>query len=144
MVKIHMTSIRNATIKAIFFLFTLFCTQTKPNGLTGPIAKIQLSIISNQKRRANRRDVVMTLAPQHYGLRGCWLSGWRVFSFHGIRLPARPTIHTGWTNAICFTYIRIMFYPLLDCFWPLSQKVLTKVEWIKCGFCLIWLTRLKV
>ena len=70
MVQIHMTSIRNANIKTIFFVFTLLCTQTKPNRLKGPVAKIQLSI-SNQKRRANRRDVVMTLAPQHYGLRGC-------------------------------------------------------------------------
>ena len=67
----------------------------------------------------------MTLAPQHYGLRGCWLSGWRVFSFHGIRLPARPTIRAGWENAICFTYILIIFYLCLDCFLPLSQKVLT-------------------
>ena len=71
MVKIHMTSIRNATIKAIFFLFTLFCTQTKPNGLTGPIAKIQLRIYPIRKEE-QIEEMLLWLLPRSS------IMGWEV------------------------------------------------------------------
>ena len=123
MVKIHMTSIRNATIKAIFFLFTLFCTQTKPNGSEGSIAKVQLSIYPMRKEE-QIEEMLLWLLPRS-------IMGWEVadwvagesFPFTAFVCP--PDQLFTQVERMPYVFNRIIFYIYLDYFLPLSHKVLT-------------------
>ena len=51
--------------------------------------KITNTNLAKVRMEIHKLMLWLLASAQHYGLRGCWLSGGPVFSFHGLRLPTR-------------------------------------------------------